>query len=105
MLASSPNTIAETELALEHPDPSDPGRKYRRPRSQRLTVGAWAAIGWLLVVLLGAIFIPMLVHSNATDNALAGNSSKGMFQVPGHPLGFDRNGNEMLLQLAKGARS
>ena len=28
-----------------------------------------------------------------------------MFKVPGHPLGFDRNGNDMLLLLAKGARS
>jgi peptide/nickel transport system permease protein len=47
----------------------------------------------------------MFLHSNATDNALAGHSSEGMFKVAGHPLGFDRNGNDMLLLLAKGARS
>ena len=95
MLASSPNTIAETELALEHPAPPEPGGRFRRPRSQRLGFGAWAAIGWLLFVLLAATFVPMFVHSNATDNLIAGNASKGMFKVAGHPLGFDRNGNEI----------
>jgi peptide/nickel transport system permease protein len=105
MLASSPNTIAETELALEHPEPSEPGARYRRPKSQRLGIGAWFALGWLVIVLLCAIFVPMFVHSNATANLIAGNSSKGMFKVAGHPLGFDRNGNEMFLELSKGARS
>src|SRR5579859_1492717 len=104
MLASSPNTIAETELALEHPEPSEPGARYRRPKSQRLGIGAWFALGWLVIVLLCAIFVPMFVHSNATANLIAGNSSKGMFKVAGHPLGFDRNGNEMFLELSKGAR-
>jgi peptide/nickel transport system permease protein len=105
MLASSPNTIAETELALEHPEPKEPGSRWRRPRRQRLGIGAWFAIGWLLLVLVGATLIPMLMHSNAIANAEAGHSSQGLFKVPGHPLGFDRNGNEMLLLLAKGARS
>ena len=105
MLASSPNTIAETELALEHPAPPEPGGRFRRPRSQRLGFGAWAAIGWIVFVLLAATFVPMFVHSNATDNLIAGNASKGLFKVAGHPLGFDRNGNEMGLLLAKGARS
>src|SRR4051812_31083908 len=105
MLASSPNTIAETELALEHPEPSDPGRRFRRPRSQRLSFSAWAAIGWLLIVLFGATLIPMFLHSDPLANATKGWSSQGMFKVAGHPLGFDRNGNDMLLLLAKGARS
>src|SRR5262249_51115948 len=90
---------------LEHPEPQDPGRRFRRPRSQRLGVGAWLAIGWIVFILLAATFVPMLLHSNPIDNATAGNSSKGFLQVPGHPLGFDRNGNDMALLLAKGARS
>jgi peptide/nickel transport system permease protein len=106
MLASSPSTIAETELELERPqEPAGPKSRWRRPRSQRLGVGAWLAIIWMAIVILGGIFIPMIYHSNATDNALAGHSSLGFLRVSGHPLGFDRNGNDMLLNLAKGARN
>src|SRR4029079_12047421 len=97
MLASSPNTIAETELALEHPEPTDPGKRFRRPRSQRLGIGAWLALAWLMFIVLAAIFVPMLLHSNSTANLVAGNSSKGFLKVPGHPFGFDRNGNDMAL--------
>jgi peptide/nickel transport system permease protein len=106
MLASSPSTIAETELDLERPEaPVGPKTRWRRPGSQRLGIGAWLAISWMLIVILGAIFIPMIFRSNSIDNLTAGHSSQGMFKVSGHPLGFDRNGNDMLLQLAKGARS
>jgi peptide/nickel transport system permease protein len=109
MLASSPSnspsTIAETELALELPEPKDPGEKFRRPRSKRLGFGAWLALAWLVFIVLAAIFVPIFLHSNSTDNLIAGNSSKGFLKVPGHPFGFDRNGNDMALLLAKGARS
>ena len=106
MLASSPSTIAETELALEKPQEAPkPGSRWRRPKSQRLGIGAWLALIWMGIVILGGIFIPMIIHSNANANALAGHSSQGIFKVASHPLGFDRNGNDMLLNLAKGARN
>jgi peptide/nickel transport system permease protein len=105
MLASSPNTIAETELALEHPEPKEPGGRFRRPRAQRLGIGAWLAIAWLVVIVLLAIFVPMFMHSDPTANLVAGNSSKGFLKVAGHPFGFDRNGNDMFLLLCRGARS
>jgi peptide/nickel transport system permease protein len=105
MLASSPNTIAETELALEHPETKEPGGRFRRPRAQRLGIGAWLALAWLVFIVLAAAFVPLLLHSNATDNLVAGNASKGFLKVAGHPFGFDRNGNDMALLLAKGARS
>ncbi len=106
MLASSPSTIAETELQLEHPqEPVGPKSRWRRPTSQRLGIGAWLALLWMAVVILGGIFIPMIIHSNAINNLGAGNSSRGLFKVSGHPLGFDRNGDDMLLNLAKGARN
>ena len=105
MLASSPSTITESELALEHPEPKDPGGRFRRPRSQRLGFGAWLAIAWMVFIILAATFVPMFLHSNSTDNLIAGNSSKGFLKVAGHPFGFDRNGNDMALLLAKGARA
>jgi peptide/nickel transport system permease protein len=105
MLASSPNTIAETELALEHPDASKDGGRSGRTRRKGLGFGAWLALAWMLFIILAAIFVPMFLHSNSTDNLIAGNSSKGFLEVAGHPFGFDRNGNDMALLLAKGARS
>ncbi len=105
MLAQSPSTVPDSDLAtLEPSEPPKTGR-FRRPRSQRLGIGAWAAIIWLGIVLVGAILIPILVHSNPNNNAIAGHSSQGLFKVASHPLGFDRNGDDMLLNLAKGARN
>src|SRR5450432_4820973 len=103
MLAQSPSTITDV-ATLEPVEPAKTSR-FRRPRSQRLGIGAWIAIVWLGIVLFGAIFIPIFLHSNATNNALAGHSSQGFLKVMSHPLGFDRNGNDMLLNLAKGARN
>jgi peptide/nickel transport system permease protein len=67
-----------------------------------LGIGGWLAILWLAIVVLGAIFIPMFVHNPADPGLLA---RQGIFKVSGHPLGGDGAGNDMLLLLAKGARS
>jgi len=74
----------------------------KKGRLRGLPFGAWLAIAWLTIVVLGAIFIPMFVHSPSDPGVLAG---QGIFKVSGHPLGGDLVGNDMLLQLAKGARS
>ncbi len=107
MLAQSPSTGTGAEAELAPLQPAEPPRmgRFRRSRSQRLGIGAWAAIVWLAIVFFGAILIPILVKSNATDNAIAGHSSLGFLKVSSHPLGFDRNGNDMLLSLANGARN
>ena len=105
MLAQSPSSTGDADVApLEPTEPPKAGR-FRRPRSQRLGVGAWGAIVWLVVVVSGAILIPILIHSNANNNLLAGHSSQGFLKVGSHPLGFDRNGNDMLVNLALGARN
>ncbi|MGO9877630.1 MAG: ABC transporter permease [Acidimicrobiia bacterium] len=105
MLAQSPNTIADGDVApLEPADPVK-ARRFRRPRSQRLGIGGWAAMIWLGIVFFGAVLIPIFLHSNPNSNALAGHSSQGFLKVWSHPLGFDRDGNDMLLNLAKGARN
>jgi peptide/nickel transport system permease protein len=106
MLAQSPSTATDADLAtLEPTEPEKKPRRFRRPRSQRFGIGGWLALAWLALVVLGGIFIPIFFHSNATNNALAGHSSEGLFKVASHPLGFDRDGNDMLLNLAKGARN
>jgi peptide/nickel transport system permease protein len=107
MLEQSPDVAAGPPLAVDAGTPLPPAEElekveFVRARSQRIGFGGYLAIGWLVFVVLGAIFIPMFVENPADPGLLAG---QGMFKVPGHPLGGDAAGNDMLLQLAKGARS
>ena len=69
MLASSPNTIAETELELEHPAPEDPGKRFRKPRRQRLGIGAWLAIAWIIAILLIAFLCILLIGCSSAPRS------------------------------------
>jgi len=92
------------ETSASGPTVVDPAKKERhtRPKSQRIGIGGILALTWLVFVLVAAIVIPMIVHNPLDPGLLAG---RGLFKVSGHPLGGDSAGNDMLLQLAKGARS
>jgi len=98
------NDLAATEIggALASIEAEVVAPPKRRRGLLGLSIGAWLAIAWLTIVVLGAIFIPMFVKSPEDPGVLAG---QGIFKVSGHPLGGDLVGNDMLLQLAKGARS
>ena len=105
MLEQSPSAAAPVAVEPEVPG-APPGApadtEFVRARSQRIGVGGVLAIAWLVFVVLCAIFVPMFVESPSDPGLLAG---QGMFKVSGHPLGGDSAGNDMTLQLAKGARS
>jgi peptide/nickel transport system permease protein len=75
---------------------------YVVPRTKRIGIGGWLAISWLIIMLLGVIFVPMFMHNPSSAGLLA---NKGIFKVPAHPLGGDGNGNDMVLELAKGGRN
>jgi peptide/nickel transport system permease protein len=103
MLEHSPS--ADVALQPAPPDPpigESEAERFVRARSQRIGLGGIVAMVWIAFVLVCAIVIPMVVHSPQDPGLLAG---RGMFKVSGHPLGGDAAGNDMLLQLAKGARS
>ena len=108
MLASSPSTIAETELALAPNAAEDPkpGSRWRRPRSQRLGIGAWLALIWLAIVILGGdlhpAHLPLERHRQRAGRSLEPGLLQGRRATRS---AFDRNGNDMLLNLAKGARN
>ena len=103
MLEQSPSPAVAAEPVLPGAPPEAPAEaQFVRPRSQRIGVGGFLAMGWLAFVVLCAIFIPMFVESPSDPGLLAG---QGIFKVSGHPLGGDSAGNDMALQLAKGARS
>ena len=44
-LARSPRPSSRSSS----PEPKEPGRRFRRPKSQRLGIGAWLALTWLVV--------------------------------------------------------
>jgi peptide/nickel transport system permease protein len=102
MLEPSLSTDLVLEPSVLEAPLDAPGSKYKRPKSQRLGIGGIAAIVWIVFVVAAAIVIPMAVHNPLDPGLLAG---RGLFKVSGHPLGGDSAGNDMLLQLAKGARS
>jgi peptide/nickel transport system permease protein len=100
----SPSTaVAADEPALtDLPVGVPPELEYERARAQRIGLGGILGIAWLVLVGICAIVIPMVVKNPADPGLLA---ARGIFKVSGHPLGGDAAGNDMLLQLAKGARS
>jgi len=81
---------------------NDENLAYVVPRTKRIGIGGWLAISWLVIMLLGVIILPFVLHNPSSAGLLA---SKGIFKVGGHPLGGDGNGNDMLLELAKGGRN
>ncbi len=89
-------------IGLTPPASDDALEKVRRSRSARFGVGGWLAMVWLAIVVVGAIFIPIFRHSPQDPIELY---HVGAFKTLAHPLGGDLAGNDMLVQLAKGARS
>jgi peptide/nickel transport system permease protein len=75
---------------------------YVVPRTKRVGIGGWLAIGWLVIMLFGVIFVPIFLHNPSSAGLLA---NKGIFKSAAHPLGGDGNGNDMVLELAKGGRN
>lgn len=103
MLEHSPSAAVALQPAPPDTPIGDPAAdRFVRARAQRIGLGGILAIVWLAFVLVCAIVIPMVVNNPSDPGLLAG---RGLFKVSGHPLGGDSAGNDMLLQLAKGARS
>ena len=102
MLEQSPSPEAVLEQTPPGAAGASPPEKFARSRSQRIGIGGIAALVWIIFIVGAAIVIPLVVHNPADPGLLAG---RGLFKVSGHPLGGDSAGNDMLLQLAKGARS
>lgn len=104
MLEQSPDVAAVNDQQPGPPpgDVAPRSRKAKRSRSARLGIGGWLALIWLAIVVVGSFLIPLFVHSPQDPAVLA---DVGIFKIAAHPLGGDLVGNDMLLQLAKGARS
>lgn len=74
---------------------SKPGMKLGR-----LTVSGWIAVVVLGLVILGAIFGPMVITADPNLQTIASNKAPSW----AHPLGLDGQGRDLLARLATGAR-
>lgn len=74
---------------------SQPGLKLGR-----LTLSGWLAVIILGLVILGAIFGPMLITADPNLQTIATNKAPSW----DHPLGLDGQGRDLLARLATGAR-
>jgi peptide/nickel transport system permease protein len=103
MLEHSPEVASPADVPPSRP-PNDVlvDAKVKSRRSARLGVGGWLAVIWLAIVVVGSFVVPLFIHSPQDPTVLA---DVGIFKIWAHPLGGDLVGNDMLLQLAKGARS
>ena len=85
---------ASPEPVLETPDV--------RVKRRGLGWGSWIAIGVLVFFLLVALIGPLIVTTDPNDISLIdANGPAG----PGHLLGFDGQGRDLLARLVTGARS
>jgi peptide/nickel transport system permease protein len=79
----------------------------RRPL-QGIGVGAWIAIGWMVLIVLIAVLAKTGIVTWGDPQAIhASCARKGPFAndgtAPGHPLGCDSDGRDMAARLALGA--
>jgi peptide/nickel transport system permease protein len=84
------------------------GPEVRRRRKQGLGVAAWLSIGWITLVVGLALLAPVLPlddpKASITDIARRGPLADAG-TAPGHLLGGDFNGRDMLSRLIWGART
>lgn len=78
------------------------GRRIRRSGGGGYGVVFWIAAGWLVVVTAAAIFAPLLPLPS--PNAVDPFHRLSPIGTPGHPLGTDTLGRDVLSRLAFGAR-
>ena len=80
----------------------------RRRFGEGLSVAAWIAIGWVVLIVLIAVLAKTgLVTWGDPQNSIASCARKGPFanegSAAGHLLGCDSNGRDMIARLALGA--
>ena len=94
-----------TDMPVDPVAPVTPGRRRRSlPRVSGL--GTWLALGWTVVIVLGALIVDFLPLAEARDPSLALTTASMLPPDLGsaHPLGTDSQGLDVLGGLLYGAR-
>jgi len=90
-------TAGAVAIAVEEP-PEEVFEKKRIP------LIAWIAIGWLVFIAAIAILAPVLPLKDPINGYDYANPQKGLF-TPGHPLGTDDSGLDVLSKVVWGAQA
>jgi len=80
------------------------GRAPGRRRFKGLSIGAWLCIGWLVLIIGAALLAPILPLDDPNDTLGGFIADKGFF-TPGHILGGDSSGRDLLSRTIWGARN
>jgi peptide/nickel transport system permease protein len=94
----TPATVATTPVA----EAAASGVKVEVAKTRKLGVIGWAAVGWLVAIVGGAILAPILPIADP-DERFRGLARQPPF-TDGHLLGGDRLGHDMLAQVVYAAR-
>jgi peptide/nickel transport system permease protein len=98
--ASLPPGAAELQIAAAEADADRPARRKFRG----LGIGAWLCIGWLVLIVMGALLAPILPLDDPNDT-LGGIIADRGFGAGGHLLGGDSSGRDLLSRTIFGARN
>jgi peptide/nickel transport system permease protein len=93
-------------LPSSEPGPERPGAK-RQERKRRLGIGAWLAIGWLVLIVGAAVLadvLPTGSHESVVACARKGPLAKEG-SASGYLLGCDANGRDLVPRLIEGGRT
>ena len=91
--------VLPADLAELDEDDPRPTTGSHRGRSRKLGFVFWICVGWLGVLLIGAIFASVL----PLDNPNTG-SAPFLLPSPAHPLGTDSLGRDLLSRVVYGSR-
>lgn len=104
-LAAEPGEAAMLPVAAEVQMAAVGGGEARgRRRLKGLGIGAWLCIGWLVLIIGAALLAPILPLDDPNDTLGGFIADKGFF-TPGHILGGDSSGRDLLSRTIFGARN
>jgi peptide/nickel transport system permease protein len=88
-------------LVLE-PSPTGAPADVEKAKNKKLGVMGWIAVGWLVVIFGAALLAPVLPIPDPSKPFV---THAGEGPQPGHPFGFDSNGQDMFSRVIWGARA
>lgn len=93
---------AETQRPAEG---EQPGSELTVARTKRLGIIGWMAVVWLALVAVMAIAPGVFPVPELTERFPEALRDRDFGPTPGHPLGFDTSGRDMLAKVVHGTRA
>lgn len=87
---------------MSHSAVTSPARQAKRPRAHRFPLSATIGLSMILIVILAAVLAPWLGLPDPVEQEAAARMAP--IGTPGHILGTDHSGRDVLARLVFGAR-